>query len=115
MHEGSITKSLLALAEKSRKEEDLKEVTRVKIVVGVLHHIIQEVMLMHFDLMKIDHRGFEEAVLEIEERQIKLRCSECCATIELQQAVFICPECHSTETEVIEGNELYIESITGIR
>lgn len=114
MHEGSIAKSLFQVAELTRQKEGLKEIKEVKIVIGALHHIVPEVLQMHFDLMKGEQKGFNKAVLEIKECRIKLLCSECQALINIQEACFICPKCQSTETEVAEGNELYIESITGV-
>ncbi len=114
MHEGSITRSLFAIADKSRLEAGLKEVQQVKVVIGKLHHIVHEIMQMHFALQKREISGFENAGLLIEERDIKLKCRQCQEIITLDEANFTCSKCNSSSTEVIEGDELYIESIKGV-
>lgn len=113
MHEGIIIKSLFDIAQKSRLEENLNEVETVKVVVGKFHQVVKDVLLMYFDLMKKDIEGFENADLQIEERDLQIRCKQCHEVVVLKQSVFSCPVCKSTNTEVIHGNELYIESLKG--
>lgn len=113
MHEGAIIRSLLEVAEKCRKSENLKQIQSIKVIVGKLHHIVNEILQMYFDLLRMEFPGFEKAVLEIEEREVRLQCKDCRKTVSPQEAMFICPNCCSIRTEVIEGDELYIESITG--
>ena len=113
MHEGVIVKSLFDIAEKSRREACLQEIETVKVVIGKFHQIVEEVLRMYFDLMKKDLPGFEKAVLEIEERELKIKCKKCQEVILLKEADFSCPSCRSIDIEVIQGNELYIESLKG--
>ncbi|MBW6515746.1 MAG: hydrogenase maturation nickel metallochaperone HypA [Candidatus Cloacimonetes bacterium] len=114
MHEGVIVKSLFEIAAKSREESGLNEVQTVKVIVGKFHQIVREVMDMYFELMKKDYAGFSNALLVIEERELKIRCKSCNAVILLKEANFSCSECGSIKTEVVEGNELYIESLIGV-
>ncbi len=113
MHEGAIVKSLLDIANKSFTESELKEVNRVKVIIGKFHNIVNEVMEMHFDLMKKEIAGFEQAILEIEERDLIIQCRKCHKTTSLNDINFACSDCGSTDTELIHGNELYIASIEG--
>ncbi len=113
MHEGAIVRSLLQIAEKSKEESGLDTVSVVRITVGGLHHIIDEVMQTHFDLMKQDIAGFENASLVSESREIKLKCSICENTITIDEPIFICPDCGSSATRIISGDELHIISIEG--
>ena len=113
MHEGVIVKSLFEIAVKSREESGLKEVQRVKVVIGKFHQIVRDVMEMYFNIMKKDYEGFQEAVLEIEERDLEISCRNCKQVIKLKEPEFTCSGCHSINTEVVHGNELYIESLIG--
>ncbi|MDO9576908.1 MAG: hydrogenase maturation nickel metallochaperone HypA [Candidatus Cloacimonadales bacterium] len=114
MHEGSIVSSLFEIAEQSKKDANLKEITKVKIVVGKFHQIVEEVMLMHFDIMKQDIPGFENAVLEMEEKDVKIKCSGCGKIFTIDEPIFICPDCDSIETELFQGKELHIQTMEGI-
>ncbi|MDP2173035.1 MAG: hydrogenase maturation nickel metallochaperone HypA [Candidatus Cloacimonadaceae bacterium] len=113
MHEGAIVKSLLEIANQYFLEADLTEVTKVNVIIGKFHHIVNEVLQMHFDLMKKDTAGFEQAILEIEERDLVIKCRKCDKTTNISEICFSCPDCDSIDTELIQGNELHIASIEG--
>ncbi|MFC1898400.1 hydrogenase maturation nickel metallochaperone HypA [Candidatus Cloacimonadota bacterium] len=113
MHEGAIVNSLFEVAEQSKKDANLKEIEKVRIVVGKFHQIVEEVMHMHFNIMKKDIPGFENAELIMEERDVKVKCSGCGTTFTIDEPIFICPDCNSLETELIQGKELYIATMEG--
>ncbi len=113
MHESALIHSLLNIALKVKKENKLKCISKITITAGQMHQIIPEVMQESFDLMKKDFPGFEYAELVMNETPVKIRCRDCHQTITLSQPDFYCPHCHSSSTEVISGNELYIDSLEG--
>jgi hydrogenase nickel incorporation protein HypA/HybF len=113
MHEGAIVSSLFEIAEHSFQDSGLSRVTKVRIVVGKLHQIVTDVMVMHFDLMKRDIPGFEQAVLEIKELDPEIRCKRCGAAMVLDEVDFSCRACGSEDTELTYGNELYIDALEG--
>lgn len=113
MHEGAIVRSLFNIVESYRSQTELKEVHKVKAVIGELHQVVDEFMQRYFDFMKAEIEGFENAVLEIEKRFPVLRCNGCQETNILKEAVFTCSKCGSSRTEIVHGNELYVDSIEG--
>lgn len=113
MHEGAIVRSLLQIAEKSKEEAGLDTVSIIRIAVGRLHHIIEEVMQAHFVHMKQEIAGFENASLVTESREIVLKCDNCGNTITIDSPIFICSDCGSSSTGIISGDELHIISIEG--
>ncbi|MBM4399277.1 MAG: hydrogenase maturation nickel metallochaperone HypA [Candidatus Cloacimonetes bacterium] len=113
MHEGAIAQSLLNLANLNFHRSGLKKITRVKVVIGKLHNVIDEVLVMHFDLLKRDMNGFREAILEIEKKEVVIKCMQCGMEKTLNEVDFTCSSCESTSTEVTSGNELHIECIEG--
>jgi hydrogenase nickel incorporation protein HypA/HybF len=113
MHEGAISRSLLNLAAQTSRESGLSEVTRVRVIIGKFHCVINEVLETNFDLQKQDIPCFENAVLEIEERDVKIQCKNCQKTIDLNEVSFTCPYCGSPETDIIQGNELHLDFIEG--
>ena len=70
MHEGSIVKSLFDIASKIKEDEKLIEIQKVKVVIGKFHMIVDDVFLMYFDLMKKEYKGFENAELLMEEKDV---------------------------------------------
>jgi hydrogenase nickel incorporation protein HypA/HybF len=114
MHEGAIVKSLLDIAKQSFMESDLNEVNKVKVIIGKFHNIVNDVMQMHFDLMKKEIAGFEQAVLEIEEKDLVIRCRNCHKTTGVGDTYFYCPDCGSADTDLVQGDELYIAAIEGM-
>jgi hydrogenase nickel incorporation protein HypA/HybF len=115
MHEGAIVRSLFDIAVEIKKEENLKEVSKIKVIAGKFHQIVDEVMRMHFDLMKMEIPGFEEAVLEMEEKEVVIHCRNCGKKQVLEEPIFFCPACGSGNTEMISGKELHIASIEGLK
>ncbi|MDZ4122419.1 MAG: hydrogenase maturation nickel metallochaperone HypA, partial [Candidatus Cloacimonadaceae bacterium] len=77
MHEAAMVKSILDTAYRVSLEAKLGEVHSVKVMIGKFHHIVNTVMLLHFDLMKTDYDGFAQAVLDIEEKDLIIRCNKC--------------------------------------
>lgn len=113
MHEGAIIHSLLEIASEIKKKENLKKISQIKIVVGKFHQIIEEVMLTNFTFMKTEYAGFEDAVLLMEEKDVRVQCQNCGYEFILEEPVFMCPRCDSFDTKLISGKELYIQTIEG--
>ncbi len=113
MHEASIAKSLLQIASHKSREAGLTEVNSIKVLIGKFHHIINEVLIMHFDLLKQDYTGFEFATLDIEQRDLLISCAQCRQTAIIREANFFCSSCGNAETTLIQGDELYIVSLEG--
>ncbi|MCF7920538.1 MAG: hydrogenase maturation nickel metallochaperone HypA [Candidatus Cloacimonetes bacterium] len=113
MHEGAIIRSLLDVAHQVQLKENLTTVTKLIIVVGKMHQIIPQVLITNFDYMKTEYPGMENALLEMQETDVQIRCRDCQKLISLETPDFHCPACGSTQTEVVSGNELYIDSLEG--
>jgi hydrogenase nickel incorporation protein HypA/HybF len=113
MHEGAIIRSLFEIAEQIKQDENLIKITKIKIVVGKFHQIVDEVMQMHFNLQKQDRSGYEEAELVMIEKEVIVKCEKCGEISNLTEPVFYCLNCSSPDTRIISGNELYIENMEG--
>ena len=113
MHESSIARAILDKSNDVKNKENMKNIKSVKILVGKLHSIVTDVLVNLYDIMKSFYNGFENSVLIIEERNVKIRCKGCSAISTLDSPFFLCPLCGSNDTELIEGNEMLILSIEG--
>ena len=115
MHEGAIVHSLLEIAKDIKIKENLTEITDIKIVVGKFHQIVEDVMFANFNFMKTEYDGFENAALNMIEKNVRVKCEDCKHEFTIDEPIFMCPKCSSFNTELISGKELYIESIEGIK
>jgi len=110
MHELSIIASLFEILEAKAQEQKAAKVVLVKLKVGKLAGVVPEFLQTAFDIYK-DGTIAREAVLEIEEVPLKLKCRQCQAVVEKDDFIFVCPACGSTDLECLEGMELLLEKL----
>jgi Zn finger protein HypA/HybF involved in hydrogenase expression len=51
----------------------------------------------------------------MEEKDVKVKCKKCNETFMIEDPIFICPKCESFDTEIIQGNELHIQTMEGMK
>jgi hydrogenase nickel incorporation protein HypA/HybF len=132
MHEWALAEAVIAAASEAAKKEGLREVTEVRIRVGELQQIEQEVF--KFALSQLKKAGLESARFRIEKVRAKLRCRACGHTWifskerldegtieaihfvpEVAHAYVKCPRCGSPDFEVLEGRGVWLLSIKGVK
>ncbi len=85
-------------------------VTKITLKVGKLTAIIPETFKFCMDVITQDTPA-QGAEIVINEVPLKIECQECGEVNELNEPIFICPNCQSHKIEILSGRELYIESI----
>jgi hydrogenase nickel incorporation protein HypA/HybF len=110
MHETSIVASLFEILEAKARENQATKIVGVKISVGRLAGVVPELLQSAFDRYKQDTIA-AEARLEIEEAPLKLRCRKCGAEIIKEEFSLLCPYCSSTDLEILEGTDLFLDKI----
>ncbi|MCR4420765.1 MAG: hydrogenase maturation nickel metallochaperone HypA [Clostridia bacterium] len=112
MHEFGLIASLLSRVEEKARENNLEQVTRVKLVVGKLTMALPEALEFAFRTLT---RGTvaEGAKLEIEEREVRLRCPQCGLVFSPELPRLTCPGCGHPRPSLEQGRELYIDYFEG--
>ena len=114
MHEASICdsiiKSLITIAEK----EKLAEVGVVTLMIGKIHHIVEDVMHNVYNIMVQEIPILKNSSLVIDMKDVKILCKECNEESILEEVFFVCEKCFSQNIEVIQGKELHIISVQGL-
>jgi hydrogenase nickel incorporation protein HypA/HybF len=105
MHELSIANAVLGTA---LKHADGRPVEVVAMRVGGLRQVVADSLLFYWEIVTRD-TICEDARLELDEIESRLRCEECGCEWEPLIAAFRCPECASGEVTVVAGEELEIE------
>jgi len=114
MHELSMAQDLLRIVEAKAKENDLKVVTKIVVIVGEASGI-EEDFLRH-SLM--DHllpgTIAEKAKLEITKEPLRARCQTCGIEIDCQGLSYLnCSECGNSNLEITQGKDVYLKTIEG--
>jgi len=114
MHELSIAQDLFRVVEDKAKENNLKAVTRIVVIVGAASGI-EEDFLKH-NLMDHLMPGTiaEKAELEITREPLQARCQACGKEIDSPQSSFlVCPHCGDNNLEITQGKNVYVRTIEG--
>lgn len=114
MHELGIAEDLFHIVKDKAKENNLKAVTKIVVVVGEASGI-EEDFLKH-SLMDHIMPGTiaEKAELEITKEPLQARCVACGKEIDVQQNSSLeCPDCGDDNLEITQGKNVYLQSIEG--
>jgi len=114
MHEMSVVSNITKIALETAKDNKLKVIDKIKIAVGSQHHLAPDLMEYAFTFFSKDTIA-EGASLIIEKIPITMICLDCKKKFNVQNQVYICPECSSVQLVMKSGRELIIENIEGER
>ena len=114
MHELGIAQDLFRIVEDKAKKNNLKMVTKIVIIVGEASGV-EEDFLRH---SLTDHVTpgtiAEKAELEISTELLRARCVSCGKEIDIQQSSSSeCPDCGDNNLEIIQGKNVYLQTIEG--
>ena len=113
MHEASLVEYTLKAVERAARKRNMQRVTEIDLVIGKLKVAVPEILQTSFRLM-IDGTIFEGCKLNIHERNVVIRCKDCGRITEVDDLhTDTAPCCGSRNVEIVQGNELLIQSFRG--
>ncbi len=107
MHELSIAESILSIVEDYAQRNDVSRVLSVRLRIGEMSGVVPDALAFCFEICA-KRTIAEGASLEIERVPLSARCRACNATFNVEGYCFLCPDCGSTEVEIISGRELQV-------
>ena len=108
MHELSIAMSIVELAEEESARRGGAHINAVHLKLGALSGVVSEALLSSWEMACYD-TDLRDSKLIIEKIPVLVYCRVCAARRRLESVQwFICPECRSVVSEVIEGRELQV-------
>lgn len=110
MHEMSLMGGVFEVIEQIISQNEVKQVLQVKLKVGELTNAEPDALEMAFQAYAMGTLC-EGAELTIERVPVRGQCSKCGAEFPVQDMFFRCPKCHDFRVQVIQGEELLIESL----
>jgi hydrogenase nickel incorporation protein HypA/HybF len=107
MHELSIATALVGIAQRHAAG---RRVSRIDVRVGHLRQVVPSALEFAFELVT-EGTPLEGAELVLEPVPVVVRCEACAAQTEQDGFPFTCAACGSWDVEVMQGEELLVDSI----
>lgn len=114
MHETSLMYDVLRTIEISASDNDIDEVTEIKLVIGNISTILPDALRFAFDSFKGHPPLAADARLILEERLPEVECRTCGEKYPFSPlGDYTCPRCGGYDVKLNGGEELYIEYYKG--
>ena len=94
------------------EKEKLSRISEIRLIVGKMRQIVPEIMQFAFKAIAADTVA-KGALLVIKQESVRVECLKCSEKSEINDNIYICSGCGSSQLEFITGKELFIESIEG--
>ncbi len=110
MHELSVTESILEIAATHAQANKASKVTQINLVIGRLSSIIDDSVQFYWETIS-EGSICEGSKLSFARIPAVLRCLDCQREYQIEQELTPCPCCGSHKTQIISGEEFYVDSI----
>ena len=110
MHETGLAAEIVNIVEKIMKEHKGRRLKTVHVQVGELVAVVPESLRLAYQALSAN-TALEASSLDIQIIPISAHCRTCRKKFDVQSFQFACPSCHSTELEIVSGNELCVSSL----
>lgn len=110
MHELSIARKLLELVRQHVPEARSPEVRTITVALGEMAGIAAESLQFCFSAIVRD-TPLSQAALKIERVPVRLRCSDCGHTFDVEGLTSSCPQCDGRSIQLISGKEFQVVEI----
>ena len=110
MHEYSIVQALLDQCENHAAKHAASKITKVVTKIGVLSGVEPDLLQTAFDTFK-EGTICEEAEFIMNIQPVVIRCRDCGQEATLEELNLVCPECKSVQTDIVDGEEMYLMTL----
>jgi hydrogenase nickel incorporation protein HypA/HybF len=107
VHELAIAESVVRIAGAHARG---RRVARVEVRIGHLRQVVPSALELAFEVL-VEGTPLQGAELGIEDVPAVVRCNGCGAETEVDWFPLACGACGGLATEVVRGEELYVESL----
>lgn len=114
MHELSLMQGVMDIVKESAAQNGILKVNKVKLVVGKFSMALPDSLHFAFEAISGVELLFKDAVLEIEAKEVLCQCQQCQQINQIEDTYhFVCSSCGSTNVDIIQGRELYLDYYEG--
>ncbi|WP_018606878.1 hydrogenase maturation nickel metallochaperone HypA [Uliginosibacterium gangwonense] len=109
MHETAIVQGLIRILEQQAAQHEVSAICKVNVKVGRLRAVEPRQLIACFEIYA-EGTVAQGAELAIVALPVRACCKACLCEFEVPRFHFECPGCGGGDVDVIQGQELYIES-----
>lgn len=113
MHETAIVSGLMRILEQKAARHGVSRISQVSLKVGRLCAVEPQQLMACFEMFAEDTVA-DGAKLVINTVDVRGRCRQCTTEFDVPRFRFECPACSGNDIDVIQGQELYIESFEAV-
>ncbi len=110
MHELAITQSILTIALENARKVDAKQITGINLQIGQMTSLVDDSIQFYWDIISEGTIALG-AKLNIKRIPTEMRCFDCGLIFVPNSDSFDCLACKSIRVQVIQGDEMRVESI----
>jgi len=110
MHEMSIVKGIIAIAETEAKKAKVKKFSAINLEIGILSGIEYDALDFVWEIA-VQNSVLENAKKSVHKVLAKAQCNTCNTTYAIKFFHDACPKCGSFEKKILQGKELRIKSL----
>lgn len=107
MHELSIAQNLVEIVQPYLSPGDGQILKSIKLKIGELAGVLPDSLQFCFEAVS-QGTPLQGAELTIVHVPIRCRCAQCSSVFTAGRYVFICPDCASSQVEMVSGRELEV-------
>jgi hydrogenase nickel incorporation protein HypA/HybF len=110
MHELTLAESIVSTVNKAIENRKGARVLTVRVKIGELSEIVPDALQFGFESLILE-TPLAGAKLEIEKVPIVGKCVNCGHQFTVEEFLFICPQCFSSNISMIQGDEMEIVNL----
>lgn len=112
MHELAVAESLLKIIQDESQKHGLLRVNQVRVHIGKLSTVVPRALSFSFEVISQGTLA-EGAHLAMEMVPVTGHCQDCDTDFEIDDYLFLCPQCGGALMMLVSGKELEIVDIVG--
>ncbi len=110
MHELSIVKDIFSTLEEHYNAR-VEDIQKIQVTAGLLSNVQPVLIQNAFDAFIVSNQIYQNMELEVIVNDIIAHCQHCNKDFKVEYHRFVCPDCDTPSTDIIQGNELYISKV----
>ena len=110
MHELSIAREIIAIVEAEMDKGHFDRVKAIHLRIGALSGVDPEALTFGFEAATMDTR-LGGAKLVIQPVPVRADCRACGHEFTVEDLLFLCPQCQSTDVDVTQGEDMLIDHL----
>jgi hydrogenase nickel incorporation protein HypA/HybF len=111
MHEFSIAENIIEIIKQTVRASDLEKISSVKITFGKMSNVMPEALHSAYKLL-IEDTPLSNSYLSLENSPLIVKCNNCGSIHVVDDFIFNCRDCSSSNLTVDGGDEMRISNIT---